>query len=211
MVSRTTWIDTTGPLKWGKHTIRDLRNHGPALTVEDIIVKSSNIGTARVAMMIGADRQQSFLSKLGLFSPMPVELIEAKGARPLLPKKWSEIHTMTVSYGHGLSASPLHLATAYASLLNGGVVVRPTLLKRETFQPGPRVVSENTSEQMRSFLRQVVQRGTASLGEVCGVPRGRARRGQRTSRSPRGAITTKRSSRPLPASFRRTIRSTFWW
>ena len=168
LVSRTSWIDTTGPLKWGRHTIRDLRNHGPALTVEDVIVKSSNIGTARVAMMIGPERQQSFLGQLGFFSPTPVELIEAMGARPLLPKKWSEIHTMTVSYGHGLSASPLHLATAYASLLNGGHKVTPTLLKRDAFEPGLRVVSENTSEQMRSFLRQVVERGTATLGEVTG-------------------------------------------
>ncbi len=168
LVSRTTWIDTKGPLKWGRHTIRDLRDHGPALTVEDVIVKSSNIGTARVAMMIGQERQQDFLRSLGLFETQPIELIEATGARPLLPKRWSEIHTMTVSYGHGLSASPLHLATAYASLLNGGVKVEPTLVKRDTVEPGRRVVSENTSEQMRDFLRQVVQRGTATLGEVEG-------------------------------------------
>lgn len=168
LVSRTTWIDTEGPLTWGKHRIRDLRDHGPALTVEDVIVKSSNIGTARIAMMIGPERQQDFLANLGLMKALPVELIEAPGARPLLPKKWSEIHTMTISYGHGMSASPLHLATAYATLLNGGLQVTPTLLKREEHTPGPRVLAANTSEQMRSFLRQVVQRGTATLGEVAG-------------------------------------------
>ncbi|MEO1048869.1 MAG: penicillin-binding protein 2, partial [Pseudomonadota bacterium] len=130
LVSRSTWIDTTGPLKWGTHRIRDFRDKGPALTVEDVIVESSNIGTARVAMMIGAERQQDFLRDLGLFDALPVELIEATGSRPLLPKRWSEIHTMTVSYGHGLSASPLHLATAYATLLNGGYQVEPTLLKQ---------------------------------------------------------------------------------
>ena len=75
---------------------------------------------------------------------------------------------MTISYGHGMSASPLHLASAYASLLNGGLQVSPTLLKQDDHQPGPRVVSENTSKQMRDFLRQVVQRGTASLAEVPG-------------------------------------------
>ncbi|MEL7174833.1 MAG: penicillin-binding transpeptidase domain-containing protein, partial [Pseudomonadota bacterium] len=106
LVSRSTWIDTTGPLKWGTHRIRDFRDKGPALIVEDVIVESSNIGTARVAMMIGAERQQDFLRDLGLFDALPVELIEATGSRPLLPKRWSEIHTMTVSYGHGLSASP---------------------------------------------------------------------------------------------------------
>ena len=168
LVSRSTMIDTTGPLTWGRHKIRDFRNYGKALSVEDVIVKSSNIGTARIAMMIGQKRQQDFLSSLGLFSPTPVEMIEARGARPLLPKNWSEIHTMTVSYGHGISASPLHLATAYASLLNGGLQVTPTILKRDGYQPGPRIVSEDTSRQARSMLRQVVSRGTASLGEVTG-------------------------------------------
>ena len=87
LVSASTWIDTTGPLKWGKHRIRDFRDHGPALTVEDVIVESSNIGTARVAMMVGPDRQRAFLDRLGLFAASPVELIEAPGAKPLLPKR----------------------------------------------------------------------------------------------------------------------------
>lgn len=168
LVSRSTMIDITGPLTWGRHRIRDFRNYGKALTVEDVIVKSSNIGTARIAMMIGMEKQQEFLSKLGLFQPTPLELVEAPGAKPLLPKTWSEIHTMTVSYGHGMSASPLHLAAAYASLLNGGLHVTPTLLKRETYTPGPRIVSEDTSRQVREMLRLVVERGTASLGDVPG-------------------------------------------
>ena len=168
LVSRSTWIDTTGPLKWGSHRIRDFRDHSPALTVEDVIVESSNIGTARVAMMIGAERQQAFLRDLGLFEPLPVELVEAGGSRPLLPKRWSEIHTMTVSYGHGISASPLHLASAYATLLNGGYQVAPTLLKRNDHERGPQIVSENTSKQAREMLRKVVTEGTASLAEVEG-------------------------------------------
>ncbi|MEO1536379.1 MAG: penicillin-binding protein 2 [Pseudomonadota bacterium] len=168
LVSRSTWIDTTGPLKWGTHRIRDFRDKGPALTVEDVIVESSNIGTARVAMMIGAERQQNFLRELGLFSSSPIELIEASGARPLLPRRWSEIHTMTVSYGHGLSASPLHLATAYASLLNGGSKVEPTLLKQDVHQPGKQIISANTSKQARDMLRKVVTNGTATLAEVEG-------------------------------------------
>lgn len=168
LVSRTTWIDTTGPLKWGKHRIRDLFDHGDALTVEDVIVESSNVGTARIAMMIGPERQQDFLRDLGLLTPTSVELIEAPGARPLLPKKWSEIQAMTISYGHGMSASPLHLATAYATIVNGGTKITPTLLKRDVPEVGARVMSANTSKQMRDFLRAVVTRGTASLGEVAG-------------------------------------------
>ena len=168
LVSRSTVIDITGPLTWGRHRIRDFRNYGKELSVEDVIVKSSNIGTARIAMMIGPERQQAFLESLGLFEATPLELVEAPGARPLLPKKWSEIHTMTVSYGHGLSASPLHLAAAYASLLNGGLKVTPTLLKQEEYVPGPRIISEDTSRQAREMLRLVVSRGTASLGDVPG-------------------------------------------
>ena len=168
LVSRTTWIDTTGPLKWGKHRIRDLYDHGKALTVEDVIVESSNIGTARIAMMIGPERQQDFLGDLGLLKPTGIELIEAPGARPLLPKKWSEIQAMTISYGHGMSASPLHLATAYATLVNGGRQITPTLIKQDAPTLGAQVLSANTSKQMRDFLRAVVTRGTASLGEVAG-------------------------------------------
>ncbi len=168
LASRSTVIDITGPLTWGRHRIRDFRNYGKALSVEDVIVKSSNIGTARIAMMIGIERQQDFLARLGLFKATPVELVEAPGAKPLLPKNWSEINTMTVSYGHGISASPLHLAAAYATLLNGGLQVTPTLLKRETYTPGPRILSEDTSRQAREMLRLVVQHGTASLGDVPG-------------------------------------------
>ena len=98
-------------------------------------------------MMIGQERQQDFLSSLGLFSPTPVEMIEARGARPLLPKNWSEIHTMTVSYGHGISASPLHLASAYATMLGNGTRVNPTILKTNEPVAGEQVISASSAGQ----------------------------------------------------------------
>ena len=168
LVNPSTHIVTKGPLVWGKHKIRDFRNYGPQLSVTDIIVKSSNIGTARIAQMIGGTRQQDFLASLGFFEPTEVELIEAPTGKPLLPARWSEISTMTVSYGHGLSTSPLHLAAGYASILNGGTRVRPTLLRQSGPQRGERVVSERTSRAAREMLRQVVLRGTASFGQVDG-------------------------------------------
>ena len=168
LVSRSTMMDITGPLRWGPHKIRDFRNFGKALSVEDVIVKSSNIGTARIAQKIGVERQQDFLGELGLLSATPIELIEAGGARPLLPPRWSEISTMTISFGHGISASPLHLAAAYSSVLNGGYQVKPTILRQDDPVKGPRVVSEDTSRQAREMLRAVVSRGTASLGDVPG-------------------------------------------
>ncbi len=168
LTNPNTIIDIRGPLKWGRHKIRDFHNYGKELSVTDIIVKSSNIGTARLAMQFGADRQRDFLGKLGFLEATPVELVEAPGAKPLLPRNWSEISTMTISYGHGLSASPLHLAAAYATIVNGGTRVRPTLLAGGRPKSAERVISEKTSAAARGMLRAVVQRGTASFGEVEG-------------------------------------------
>ena len=168
LVTPDTMIDTKGPLSWGRFRIRDFRNHGPKLSVTDVIVKSSNIGTARIAMQIGAGKQRAFLDSLGLLAPTPLEMGEAGGANPLLPEKWTELSTITIAYGHGISVSPVHLAAAYASVLNGGTRVTPTLIAQDVVAPGPRVVSERTSARMRSMLRAVVTRGTASFAEVPG-------------------------------------------
>ena len=168
LVNPNTMIDTQGPLTWGRFRIRDFHDYGPELSTTDVIVESSNIGTARIAMQIGAQRQRSFLESLGFLEPTPLEMVEAPTGKPLLPRNWSEISTMTISYGHGLSSSPVHLAAGYASLLNGGTRVEPTLLRRAVVEQGPRVVSEAVSARSRDMLRQVVTRGTASFGEVPG-------------------------------------------
>ncbi|KRS16247.1 peptidoglycan D,D-transpeptidase FtsI family protein [Roseovarius indicus] len=168
LVTPETMVDTRGPLTWGKFRIRDFHDYGSQLSATKVIVKSSNIGTARVAQMIGAERQQEFLKSLGFFEPTGVELVEAAGAKPLLPPKWSELSTMTISYGHGLSASPLHLASAYATIANGGHKVTPTLLRQPKGQLGAEVMSEQTAAKSMAMLRKVVSEGTASLGEVPG-------------------------------------------
>ncbi len=168
LVNPNTLIDTKGPLTWGRFKIRDFRNYGDELSSTDIIVKSSNIGTARIAMMIGAERQRAFLDSLGFLEPTSVEMVEAPTGRPLLPRNWSEISTMTISYGHGLSSSPLHLAAGYASLLNGGTRVQPTLQRQDGPQDGERIVRDVISTRSVDMLRAVVTRGTASFGEVPG-------------------------------------------
>lgn len=168
LINPNTMIDTQGPLTWGRFRIRDFHDYGPRLSATDVIVESSNIGTARIAMQIGAERQREFLGSLGFLAPTPLEMVEAPTGRPLLPPNWSEISTMTISYGHGLSSSPVHLAAGYASLLNGGTRVEPTLMRQTEVAEGPRVVSEAVSARARSMLRQVVTRGTASFGEVPG-------------------------------------------
>ncbi|TVP71800.1 MAG: penicillin-binding protein 2 [Rhodobacteraceae bacterium] len=178
-------IDTRGPLTFGRFRIRDFRNYGPQLSVKDVMVKSSNIGTARIMQPIGAERQQEFLRKFGFLDTMPLELAEAARARPLLPARWSDLSVMTISYGHGLSTSPLALAAGYATLVNGGYRVTPTLLKTETLQPGPQVISARTSAQKRLMLHQVVQEGTASFARIPGYPVG-GKTGSADKPNPRG-------------------------
>lgn len=168
LIAPETKINTAGPLIQGRYKIRDFRNYGPTLSATDVIVKSSNIGTARLALQIGGARQQAFLREFGFFEPTPLELVEAPTGRPLLPRNWGEIESMTISYGHGISTSPVHLAAGYASLLNGGYKVTPTVLKQDVPLLGPRLVSERTSAASRAMLRAVVVRGTASMGEVPG-------------------------------------------
>lgn len=167
LITPDTMIDTQGPLRWGKFRINDFHNYGPELTATDVIVKSSNIGTARLAQQIGAEDQRAFLTKLGLLEPTALEMVEAPSIKPLLPPNWSELSAMTISYGHGLSASPMHLAAAYSTIVNGGYKVEPTLLAGGRPR-GERVISEQTSAAARDMLRQVVVRGTASFGEVEG-------------------------------------------
>ena len=148
--------------------VRDDHYKVPKLSVTDILTESSNVGTATLAAKIGKNNQISMLKDLGLFHPTEVELIEAKGITPLKPKKWIDSSTVTISYGYGLSMSPLHLAVAYATLINGGYKVIPTILKQDNKDLGRRVISAETSNQLRKILRSVVQRGTATLGNVEG-------------------------------------------
>ncbi|MEM6609900.1 MAG: penicillin-binding protein 2 [Pseudomonadota bacterium] len=168
LVAPSTMIDTTGPLRLGGFPIRDFRDYGPSQSVREVLVNSSNIGTARIAGMIGAERQRAFLTALGMAEPVPVEMIEARGSTPLLPGQWGDLSTATVAYGHGIAVTPVHLAAAYAAIVNGGTQVTPTLLAGAAPQTGARVVSEDTSAIMRDLMRAVVRDGTATLGDVAG-------------------------------------------
>ncbi|WP_138933579.1 peptidoglycan D,D-transpeptidase FtsI family protein [Roseovarius arcticus] len=169
LVSPNTIIDTSGPMRVSGFSIGEFnrKNYGK-ISVSDVIVHSSNRGTGRLALEIGAERQQEFLKTLGFFKPVDFEMIEASGGQPLLPKRWTELSTVTISYGHGLSSTPLHLAAGYAAIANGGRYVRPTLLKQDVPQEGARVMSAAVAREARLMLRKVVTDGTASMGEVPG-------------------------------------------
>ncbi len=169
LVGPQSMIDTRGPLRVSRFSITDYRSRGPRQSLADVFIYSSNIGTARLAQMIGGERQRAFLDSFGLLSPSPVELAEAARVRPQFAERWSELSAMTISYGHGLSTSPVMLAAAYAGLINGGTRVEPTLLRRPDPVPGERLISEQTSATMRALMRAVVSTGTASFVEVPGV------------------------------------------
>ena len=169
LVNAETVIETKGPMRVGGFNIGEFqgKNYGP-LSVTDIIVKSSNRGTGRMALSIGSQRQQEFLQSMGFFEATPFEIVEANGGKPLLPKRWTDLSSVTISYGHGLSSSPMHLAAGYAAIANGGFKVSPTLMKKDGPQLGPRVMSDHAAADGRRILRKVVTKGTASFAEVPG-------------------------------------------
>ena len=151
-------------------TINDTHPFNRACTVAEIMKESSNIGTAQIAAQLGSRRQKEFLSKMGFLKPVEIELRE-KG-RTLSPgNNWGPLETMTVGYGHGIAVTPLHLASGYAALFNGGIYRPATLLKvdrNHAAAKGHRVFTEDTSYKMRSLLRLVVTKGTGKKADAPG-------------------------------------------
>ena len=152
------------------HQIHDTHPFGGTCTVADIMRESSNIGTAQIAAQVGAERQKAFLGKMGFTGPVQIELKER--ARALTPgANWGPLEVMTVGYGHGIAVTPLHLATGYATLFNGGIYRPATLLKvdrNHPIAPGRRVFTEDTSYRMRALLREVVLAGTGKKADAPG-------------------------------------------
>lgn len=162
-------FDATTGLQVGRFRINDDPGDEQFrwLNIPETLIYSSNIATARIADEIGAERLQDMYRKLG-FDTRPA--IEIDGARPLWPSSWGRITVMTAAYGHGIAVTPLHLANAYAAMVNGGIVRPTTLLKVEPGKvaPGRRVMSDATSTRMRQLLRLIVLRGTGRKGEAEG-------------------------------------------
>ena len=164
--------DATAPIHIGRFTIHDDRGHELRkwATVPEIFIHSSNIGTAHMAAELGATRQRAYLDQLGFLSPVSGELMERGNTLYPASNNWGEIATMTVGFGHGIAVTPLHLATAYATVVNGGIFRPATMLKIEPGHevPGRRVFSEKTSDAMRALLRLVVTSGTGRKANAPG-------------------------------------------
>ncbi|MFZ2004449.1 MAG: penicillin-binding protein 2 [Stellaceae bacterium] len=164
-------FDATSGIKIGRFTIEDYHGKHRPLSVPEIFAYSSNIGSARMAMAAGAERQKSFLARLGLLSPVPkMQFSPDEIARPHYPAIWRPVNVMTIAFGHGIAVTPLHMITATAAIVNGGILRPPTMLKVPEGEdvPGVRVISSKTSEQMRKLFRLVVESGTAKQAEAQG-------------------------------------------
>lgn len=157
------------PIRVGRFLIRDAeqRPDGP-MAVTEIFQHSSNIGSVHMLEAAGLDRQKEFLARLGLTRPSPLDLPEI-GA-PMLPRPWSRISGMTISYGYGMAVSPVQLVTAVAAVVNGGILRPPTLLRQDPGRPVPgrRVLAPEISQAMRPLMRSVVTGGSATRADVPG-------------------------------------------
>ncbi|NBC31046.1 MAG: penicillin-binding protein 2 [Alphaproteobacteria bacterium] len=167
-VRLTDAFDARHPIRIGRHTISDFHAEARWLTVPEIFRHSSNIGAVRMALAVGTPGQQDYLRRLGLLEPAAVELPEV--GHPQVPSPWREINTMTISFGHGLSVTPVNLATAVSAVVNGGVRHEATLLLREPGAPasGTQVLAPSTSDTMRRLLRLVVEEGTGRRADAPG-------------------------------------------
>ncbi|MBX3594286.1 MAG: penicillin-binding protein 2 [Sphingomonas sp.] len=160
--------DATEPLQVGGFKIRDDHAQRRWLNVPETLIHSSNIATARIADELGKDRMQGMFRRMGFDAKPRIELGGTAG--PLWPKYWARTTVMTTGYGHGIAVTPLHLATAYAALVNGGIWHPATLRKLAPGQvpEGHRVISEPTSARMRQLLRLIVTHGTGTKANAPG-------------------------------------------
>ena len=166
-IKLTDRFDATKPLRLRYNTIKDYRGENRWLDLQEILIYSSNIGSAQIALKIGKEKQQEFLKSLGLFESLSSFEVAEKAA-PMLPRRWGEETTATVAYGYGVSVTPLHIASAFASVVNGGIYHFPTVVASENHDEGRRVMSAKTSEKMRKLLRGVVVEGSGKRANVLG-------------------------------------------
>jgi cell division protein FtsI (penicillin-binding protein 3) len=161
--------DASQPIRVGRFTIEDFHGKKRRLTVPEIFIYSSNIGAAKAALDLGIERHKAFLGKLGMLGRLSTEIGET--AEPLIPSPWGRLNTITIAYGHGLSITPLQLATATLPLVNGGFAVNPTFLPRSRaagLKQSPSVLKPATSHSMLQLMRLNVLKGTGKRAEAEG-------------------------------------------
>ena len=165
MVAPHETFDTTEPLEIGRYKIDDPHGEARLLSIEEIIVHSSNIGSAKLALRVPEEVHYDFLQRLGFTDALDMELPERTA--PLTPTRWTDIERATSSYGHGISVTPLHAVMAGAAMVNGGILYQPSL-RKVGLPVGERVISAKTSAELRAMMRAVVASGTGRQANVPG-------------------------------------------
>jgi len=162
-------FDAREALRYGRFYIHDFHAQHRVLTIPEIFTYSSNIGAARAALAVGVEGHKAFLKKMGQLDRLRTELPES--AEPIVPKRWGELNTITIAFGHGLSVAPLQAVMGVAALMNGGYLIPPTFLTRSEAAArvlAKPVIKPETSELMRYLMRLNVERGTAEKADVKG-------------------------------------------
>ena len=154
-------------MKCGGRVISEYDENLPKdLSVEDILVYSSNIGSVKIGQLVGQEKLKSFLKQIGVLNQLNFDIEEI--GKPI-PFTWRDCKLKTVSYGHGITTTPIQLAKGYAILANGGYEIRPTLIKKDIYESKKkRILKKNVSSQINNIFRKVVTHGTASLSDVEG-------------------------------------------
>ncbi|MCR4266055.1 penicillin-binding protein 2 [Nitratireductor sp. ZSWI3] len=169
-VKITDSFDATRPIRIGGFTINDFHGKRRVLSVPEIFIYSSNIGTAKMADAVGIEGHRAFLKKVGLLDRLKTELPEV--AMPTEPKEWKKINSITIAYGHGVATTPLQTAMAAVAMVNGGKLFPPTFLPRsqaEADEIAEQVISPKTSAQVRYLFRRNVEKGTGGSGSRADV------------------------------------------
>lgn len=158
-----------GAMHFGRQVIKEYHGTGRTLTVPEVFLHSSNMGSIKMALSVGVEGHKAFLRKMMQLDRMPTELPES--AAPIVPGRWGEINTATIAFGHGLAVAPIQAMAAVAALVNGGTLMTPTFLKRseeEAKKGGVRVIKPETSEAMRYIMRLNGEKGSARKADVAG-------------------------------------------
>jgi cell division protein FtsI (penicillin-binding protein 3) len=162
-------FDARAPLYYGRFRIDDFHPTRRVLTVPEVFTYSSNIGTAKIALAMGVEHHKWFLKKVGQLDRLRTELAESSA--PIVPSRWGELNTVTIAFGHGLSVAPLQTVMATAALMNGGMLIPPTVLARTAEEAAPlakRVIRPETSRMMRYLMRLNAEKGSARKADIPG-------------------------------------------
>ncbi|ABE40624.1 peptidoglycan D,D-transpeptidase FtsI family protein [Rhodopseudomonas pseudopalustris] len=161
-----TLYDARGALRYGKFAIHDTHPLGRPITLAEVFTFSSNVGAARIAIAQGVEAHKAFLKKVGQLDRLRTELPES--ASPIVPKRWGELNTITISFGHGVAVAPLQAVMGINAMVNGGYLIPPTFLKRseeDALKMAKRVVKKETSDKIRYLMRLNAEIGTARTAD----------------------------------------------